>query len=88
MASTERLHALLQSMLSERDRFAAHLYQSRKEYRRASETAGKSGKRIERYVISTFRSRRNWVSAATFANGSRICLANEGDFGSSARDRR
>jgi hypothetical protein len=70
MASTERLHALLQSMLSERDRFAAHLYQSRKEYRRASETAGKSGKRIERYVISTFRSRRNWVSAATFANGS------------------
>ena len=35
-ASTERLHALLQSMLAERGRFAAHLYQSRKEYRRAS----------------------------------------------------
>ena len=55
MASTERLHALLQSILAERDRFAAHLYQSRREYRRASETAGKSGKRIERCVISRFR---------------------------------
>ena len=55
MASTERLHALLQSVLAERDRFAAHLYQSRREYRRASETAGKSGKRIERCVISTLR---------------------------------
>jgi hypothetical protein len=55
MASTERLHALLQSVLAERDRFAAHLYQSRREYRRASETAGKSGKRIERCVISSFQ---------------------------------
>jgi hypothetical protein len=51
MASTERLHALLQSILAERDRFAAHLYQSRREYRTASETAGKSGKRIECCVI-------------------------------------
>jgi len=42
-------------MLTERDRFAAHLYQSRREYRVASETAGKSGKRIERCVISTFQ---------------------------------
>ena len=55
MASTERLHALLQSLLAERDRFAAHLYQSRRAYRRASETAGKSGKRMERCVISTFQ---------------------------------
>ena len=55
MASTERLQALLQSVLAERDRFAAHLYQSRREYRRASETAGKSGKRIERCVISSFQ---------------------------------
>jgi hypothetical protein len=55
MASTERLHVLLQSILAERDRFAAHLYQSRREYRRASEMAGKSGKRIERCIISTFR---------------------------------
>ena len=55
MTSTERLHALLQAILAERDRFAAHLYHSRREYRRASETAGKSGKRIERCVISTFQ---------------------------------
>jgi len=55
MASTEKLRVLLQSMLAERDRFAAHLYQSRREYRTASETAGKSGKRIERCVISTFQ---------------------------------
>ena len=55
MASTEKLRLLLQSMLTERNRFAAHLYQSRREYRTASETAGKSGKRIERCVISTFQ---------------------------------
>jgi hypothetical protein len=55
MVSTERLHALLQSILAELDRFAAHLYQSRREYRRTSEIAGKSGKRIERCVISTFQ---------------------------------
>jgi hypothetical protein len=55
MASTEKLRVLLQIMLAERDRFAAHLYQSRREYRTASETAGKSGKRIERCVIATFQ---------------------------------
>ena len=55
MASTEKLRLLLISMLAERDRFAAHLYQSRREYRTASEMAGKSGKRIERCVISTFQ---------------------------------
>jgi hypothetical protein len=45
----------LNPLLAERDRFAAHLYQSRREYRSASETAGKSGKRIERCVVSTFQ---------------------------------
>ena len=59
MASTERLHALLQVTLAERDRFAAHLYQSRREYRRASDTAGKSGKRIERCIISSFKIAEN-----------------------------
>jgi hypothetical protein len=78
MASTERLHALLQSILAERDRFAAHLYQSRREYRRASETTGKSGKRIERCVISTFQIAGKWVSMATFGNGS-ICFELETD---------
>ena len=41
---------LLQSALVERDRFASHL-----EYRRICETAGKSGKQIERCVIASFR---------------------------------
>jgi hypothetical protein len=39
----------------ERDRFVSHLYQSRRQYRRTCETAGKSGKQIERCVIATFR---------------------------------
>ena len=39
----------------ERDRFVAHLYQSRREYRGTCETAGKSGKQIERCVIASFR---------------------------------
>jgi hypothetical protein len=55
MASAGRLYALLQSILAERDRFAAHVYQSRREYRKASEMAGNSGKRMERCVISTFQ---------------------------------
>jgi hypothetical protein len=38
---------------SEHDKFAAHLYRSRKEYRSACDRAGKSGKPIERCVIST-----------------------------------
>jgi hypothetical protein len=51
----ERLLTLLQSTSVARDRFAFHLYQSRREYRRACETAGKSGKSIERCVISAFQ---------------------------------
>ena len=42
----EKLLTLLQSAPVERDRFVSHLYQSRREYRRACETAGKSGKQI------------------------------------------
>ena len=51
----EILLTLLQSGTLEHDQFLPHLYQSRREYRRASETAGKSGKQIERCVISSFR---------------------------------
>jgi hypothetical protein len=51
----QKLLASLQSAPLERDRFVSHLYQSRREYRRACETAGKSGKQIERCVIATFR---------------------------------
>jgi hypothetical protein len=44
-----------QLQASEHDKFAAHLYQSRREYRHVCERAGKSGKQIERCVISTFQ---------------------------------
>ena len=49
----EKLLVLLAPV--ERDRFVSHLYQSRREYRRTCETAGKSGKQIERCVIATFQ---------------------------------
>jgi hypothetical protein len=51
--SAGQLLAELQA--SEHDKFAAHLYRSRKEYRSACQRAGKSGKQIERCVISTFQ---------------------------------
>jgi hypothetical protein len=51
----KKLLTLLQSTPVARDRFASHLYQSRRAYRRACETAGKSGKQIERCVISSFQ---------------------------------
>jgi hypothetical protein len=51
----EKLLTLLQSTPVARDRFVSHLYQSRREYRRTCETAGKSGKQIERCVISSFQ---------------------------------
>ena len=50
----EKLLTLLQSAPVERDRFVSHLYQAQ-EYRRRCETAGKSGKRIERCVIASSR---------------------------------
>ena len=51
--TVEQLLAQLQA--SEHDKFAAHLYRSRREYRSVCERAGKSGKQIERCVISTFQ---------------------------------
>ena len=54
-ATLEKLLSLLQSAPVQRDRFVSHLYQSRRAYRRTCETAGKSGKQIERCVISTFQ---------------------------------
>ena len=53
----EKLRALLES--SEQDRFASHLYGSRREYRSTCERAGKSGKQIERRLISTFKVAEN-----------------------------
>jgi hypothetical protein len=46
---------LAQLHASEHDKFAAHLYRSRREYRSDCEHAGKSGKQIERCLISTFK---------------------------------
>jgi hypothetical protein len=51
--TVEQLLAELQ--MNEPDKFTAHLYRSRREYRSVCEHAGKSGKQIERYVISSFR---------------------------------
>ena len=51
--TVEQLLAELQT--SQHDRFAAHLYRSRREYRSACERAGKGGKQIERCVISSFQ---------------------------------
>jgi hypothetical protein len=36
-------------------RFVSHLYQARREYRQTSQTAGKSGRQIERRVLSTLQ---------------------------------
>jgi hypothetical protein len=46
---------LAELQATEHDKFAAHLYRSRREYRSACERAGKSGKQIERCVISSFQ---------------------------------
>jgi hypothetical protein len=46
---------LTQIQASEHDKFAAHLYRSRGEYRSACRRADKGGKRIERCVISSFQ---------------------------------
>ena len=46
---------LTQLQASEHDKFAAHLYRSRREYRSACQSSGKSGKQIERCGISTFQ---------------------------------
>ena len=46
---------LAELQATEHDKFAAHLYRPRREYRSACERAGKSGKQIERCVISSFK---------------------------------
>jgi hypothetical protein len=51
--TVEQLLAQLQA--NEHDKFAARLYRSRRDYRSVCQRAGKSGKQIERCVISTFQ---------------------------------
>ena len=60
----EKLLILLES--SEHDRFASHLYQSRKEYRLVCQRAGKGGKQIERCIISTFQAAESMGFKADF----------------------
>ena len=48
-----KLLALLEA--AEADKFAAHLYQSRRQYRRTSERPNKGNKAIEREVLSSYQ---------------------------------
>jgi hypothetical protein len=48
-----KLLALLET--GEADKFAAHLYQSRRQYRRTSERPNKGNKAIEREVLSSYQ---------------------------------
>ena len=48
-----RVLALLSA--GESDKFAAHLYQSRRQYRRTSERPNKGNKAIEREVIASYQ---------------------------------
>ena len=50
-----RLLTYFNQRLLSRDQFVSYHYQSRREFHRACETAGKSGKQIERCVIASFR---------------------------------
>ena len=48
-----KLLALLQA--GKTDKFAAHLYQSRRQYRRTSERPNKGNKAIERELLSSYQ---------------------------------
>ena len=65
-----KLLALLES--SEADKFVAHLYQARKQYRLVCERPNKGNKAIEREVISTYRVAQSLGLPATIEPGS-IC---------------
>ena len=55
-ATQEMLNKLLALLeLSEADKFVAHLYQARKQYRRVCERPNKGNKAIERELISTYQ---------------------------------
>jgi hypothetical protein len=57
LKQTQEMIAKLLSLLeaSETDKFAAHLYQSRRQYRRTSERPNKGNKAIEREVLSSYQ---------------------------------
>lgn len=52
-------HMLAQLQANEADKFAAHLYQARRQYRHDSERPGKGNKAIERTVLSSLQTAHN-----------------------------
>ena len=66
-------HLLDQLEASEHEKFAAHLYQTRREYRHVSERASKGNKAVERCVIRPFRLPRACFLSANFVSGSTCC---------------
>ena len=48
-------HLLAQLQASDHDRFVAHLYQARKQYRLVCERPNKGNKAIEREIISSYQ---------------------------------
>ena len=79
----EKLLTRFQSAPVECDRFVSHLYRARREHRRPCETAGKSGKQIERCVIATFRIAESTVFKGDFRQWEEL-LRSEIDCTSSA----
>lgn len=57
LKQTQEMLAKLLGLLEagETDKFAAHLYQSRRQYRRVSERPNKGNKATEREVISSYQ---------------------------------
>jgi hypothetical protein len=54
-ASVDRLATKVEAARAEPDPFASHYFAARKSYRYACQTANKSGAKIERDLISTYR---------------------------------
>jgi hypothetical protein len=57
LKQTEEILARLLALLEagEADKFAAHLYQARRQYRRTSERPNKGNKAIEREILSSYQ---------------------------------
>jgi hypothetical protein len=57
LKQTQEILAKLLALLEagEADKFAAHLYQSRRQYRRTSERPNKGNKAIEREILSSYQ---------------------------------
>jgi hypothetical protein len=64
---------LAQLQASEQDKFAAHLYQSRRQHRRACERPDKATRLSSARLSQATKSRRAWASPATFAPGNTCC---------------